>query len=340
MNVEGTGRRPTQRRARQAAGVHPGTILSGKALKQILNEPDHVFREGSWEEKNIRGAGYDVRLAGDCVVYPASPGENRYIDVESAHSTRADSTRGVTEITKLVLAPGDAALISTVERFSFALDVAATMGPKFSFASQGLLMLSGHNIHPGYGRAFDPQTGDWLPEPDVRLHFVAANIGPDNIVMRRGESIAHLQFYTVDPMVECHDIQDQNFDQLRHSLFDRGPIYFRTVQDLRAELNETKKRVERIEREEEAHDTAINRMTDVTSLIIVFGVFLVSATLLGFVLTTLGDLFEKLPAGVSAGRAVLIAIFASVYGVCCAAGVIGVASVVWPMVRRMAGRKP
>src|SRR5260370_25119234 len=199
-------------------GLCPGVLLSGDALMEVLNEPEHIFREGSWVKANVRGAGYDVRLAGDCLVYPASAGESRYVDVDS---------RGP-EVRKFTLAPGDAALISTIERFSFDLDVAGTIGPKFFLASKGLLMLNGNAVHPGYGRAPDLKSGCWQPEENVRLHFVVVNIGPGNVVMNKGEPIAHLQFYSVAPMTDRPNGRNPRFDELRDRLFSGASIYFRT----------------------------------------------------------------------------------------------------------------
>jgi deoxycytidine triphosphate deaminase len=306
-----------------------GGFLSGTALLQALSKSNHIFRNESWIIRNVRGAGYDLRLAGDCLVYPASSGERQYSDVDN----------GAPEINRFTLRPGDSALISTIEKVCFDLDVAGMVGPKFSWASKGLLMLNGNAVHPGFGRRLDPESGHWLPEDDVRLHFIVTNIGPDDITLRTGDPIAHLQVYSVDPTPSMAYPNNRSFAQLRDGLFHGGSIYFRTIQDLRDEVKNLKSKVGNVEQQTITHETAIGRMTDVTSLIIVLGVFLVSSALLGFVLTALVSIFEKLPAHLSGAREALIAILSSLYGLSSVAGLALVVLVVWPITRRMAQKK-
>jgi len=212
------------------------------------------------------------------------------------------------------------------------------VGPKFSLASKGLLMLNGDAVHPGYGRKRNPKDESWYPEDDVRLHFVVTNIGPDKIALFRGEPIAHLRLYSAESIPVESDARNQSFIKLADRLFDRGSIYFRTIQDVGKEVEDTKSRLDRMEVRAAAHDIAINRVTDVQSLIIVFGVFLISATLLGVVLTALVNIFENLPSHLSSGREALIALFATIYGLSCTIGVILVVSVIGPIARRMARR--
>jgi len=91
-------------------------LLSGSELQQALEEPGRIFRVGSWEPGRIRGAGYSVRLASDLLVVPEAPGESRYRAVGPQDTKNS-----------IRLMPGDSALISTIERFSFDLDISATI---------------------------------------------------------------------------------------------------------------------------------------------------------------------------------------------------------------------
>jgi deoxycytidine triphosphate deaminase len=328
MNMQKTGDQVPPSEGPSRNEVPNGHLLSGETLMHVLRDAEHVFLPGSWSEENVRGAGYDLRLAGDCLVYPASGAERHYIDVDSSSP----------EVPKFALAPGDAALISTIERFSFDFDIAGTIGSKFFLASKGLLMLNGNAVHPGYGRRFDLRSRSWQPEDNVRLHFVVVNVGPEDVEMKKGEPIAHLQFYAVSADASHINARNPRFEDLRDRLFGRGSIYFRAIQDLKVEFKDAKGQLDKIKATTDTHDTAIGRMTEVQSLIIVFGVYLISATLLGVVLTSLVNVVEKLPARLSTGRQLLVIILASVYGVCCIAGVIAVVAVIFPVIRRMAKR--
>lgn len=337
MNVHAKDDESPSPETTQAKSAIQGMLLSGGALKRALNEPDYIFREGSWEFDNVRGPGYDLRLAGDRLVYPVAPGKPGYRVVDGSGPDVAEFT----------LAPGDAALISTIERFSLDFSVAATVGDKWLFAARGLLKLSGNAVHPGYGRRFDEADRCWCPKEDERLSFVVANVGPDNIVLRQGDRIAYLQFYTVESVEQSAYMATEGFEQLRDRLFrydgDKDVTaqqvwYFRSVRGYREELDKAENawqiRWNSIEQRTNEHDVAISRITDVTSLIIVFGVFLISATLLGFVLTTLTELIQKMPGNISASRNILITVLAAAYGLCCTIGVSVVTAAVWSIVRR------
>lgn len=307
-----------------------GSLLSGNTLVKALNKSNHIFQNESWTVRNIRGAGYDLRLAGDCLVYPSSSGERQYSTVDN----------GGPEVNYFTLRPGDSALISTIEKVCFDLDVAGMVGPKFSLASKGLLMLNGNAVHPGYGRRLDLESRRWLPEDDVRLHFIVANVGPDDITLRVGDPVAHLQVYSVEPAPSMAYANNRSFAQLREGLFHGGSIYFRTIQDLRDEVKNLRIKIGAVEQQTITHETAIGRMTDVTSLIIVLGVFLISSALLGFVLTALVSIFEKLPKHISGDREALIALFSSLYGLGSVAGLALVVIVVLPLIRRMVQKEP
>jgi uncharacterized protein DUF1418 len=199
-------------------------------------------------------------------------------------------------------------------------------------------MLNGNAVHPGYGRKFDPADGCWHPEDDVRLHFVVTNIGPEKITLYSGEAIAHMRLYSAEPLTRDIDAKNQRFDGLADKLFGGGSIYFRITEDLKKDIKVTEGKIKNIEEQATKHSTEINQMKDVTSLIIVFGVFLVASALLGFVLTALVSIFEHLPAHMSSSRETVIALFATLYGLSCTIGVALVVTVIWRVVQRMAKR--
>jgi deoxycytidine triphosphate deaminase len=299
--------------------------------------PDRVFRDGSWNPGQLRGSGYDLRLADDLLVIPAEPGSSGYKAVDK-------STPPVGEFT---LSPGDSALVSTIERFSLDFDVAATIGPKFRWSAKGLLVLQGTAVHPGYGRHLSAE-GAWLPTEDERLYFVVANVGPGNIVMRKGDPIAYLQIIDIEPPEEQVAVANVGFEFLRDRLFRAGQdgsttgglAYFRSVKDLQHAMTaETVRRehewsdfqrqmaadVTEVKRQVSEAQTTIDRVNNTSNMIVVFGVFLVAVTLLGITLTTLIDLVEKMPQHLSTTRLIIISGLASLYAVSTIAGTVLVA---------------
>ncbi|WP_371788341.1 dCTP deaminase domain-containing protein [Streptomyces griseoaurantiacus] len=280
-----------------------GTLLSQQDLLAELTRSERIFRAGTWKPEQLLGAGYSVRLSDDLLVIPDSPGDSRYTAV-----------KGENVVPEFTLAPGDTALISTIERFSLDFDITATIGDRFGLAAKGLLVLHGSSVHPGYGRAEDPEDGTWHPKDDERLYFIVANVGPKNITMRKGDALAHLHFFDIDRIPEG-PVPNVGFEHLS-TLFgagqhreDGGLSYFRDVKDLRAELEAERARTEarlseltRALADNQAETTRqvtetqrdVNRVTDTSNMIVVFGVFLITTTLLGVVLVMLGSLADKL----------------------------------------------
>jgi deoxycytidine triphosphate deaminase len=304
-----------------------GTLLSGEELLDILREDgeSHIFLKGTWRESQIKGAGYDLRMAGNLLVYPKSPGSSEVAIVKADAEPRS----------RITLDPGDTALVSTMERFCMDFDVSAQLGPKFKWAAQGLLILHGMVAHPGYGRELINDM--WIPKKDERLYFIVANVGPDEIVIKQGEAILCAQFFRVQRARSPRPIENFGFDYLTERLFgsrgDSGGLaYFRDVRDLRAEVGELRGEVSDL-------DKTIERVRSVTDNVVVFGVFLVSTTILGVVLVTLINLIESAPGRISDLRATLISALAGLYAVAAVAGVLLVGMGTVRSMRERARRK-
>ncbi|MEY9962011.1 hypothetical protein ABIA33_000032 [Streptacidiphilus sp. MAP12-16] len=260
-------------------------------------------------------------------------------------------------VSAFTLAPGDSALISTIEKFSFDFDITATIGDKFAMSARGLLILHGAAVHPGYGRTYDSMADRWVPKHDERLYFIVANVGPIDIHLREGDEIAYLQFFDIEPAAQLRSVSNVGFDYLSrlfradHDTEDGGLAYFRNVKDLRSETESTVRdlqtRIEQSQREMESElaqlkrevsdaQTSVDRVTNASNTVVVFGVFLVGVTLLGFVLTSIADLIDKLPDHMGAGRFAIVVALAVSYGVAAIAGVGFVAKAAWAS----AGRTP
>ncbi|MFY7567200.1 dCTP deaminase domain-containing protein [Streptomyces sp. WI04-05B] len=329
--VAESGRRPQR----------PGCLLSQQELLSELQSSERIFRSTSWKPEQLLGAGYSVRLGDDLLVIPDNPGDAKYTAI-----------KGANVMPEFTLAPGDTALISTIEKFSFDFDITATIGDRFGLAAKGLLILHGSTVHPGYGREFDTENGDWHIKADERLYFIVANVGPKNITMRKGDAIAYLQFFEIERVPE-NPVANVGFEHLS-TLFgagqhteDGGLSYFRNVKDLRTEVESERQRIDsalsdmgrtieanHTEMRNRATDaqTAVDRVTNTSNMIVVFGVFLIATTLLGVVLVMLGDLIDKL-ADMDAWKVTLVAALGSLYAGATVTGTVLVARAAGQAVR-------
>src|SRR5262249_45848318 len=140
--------------------------------------------------------------------------------------------------------------------------------------------------------------------------FIVANIGPDNIELKTGVPIRYAQFFKTERPDRPKPVDNVGFDHLTDTLFgatyDSGVLaYFRDVRDLRAEVEKLRHNVSDVEK-------TIERVRSVTDNVVVFGVFLVSATILGVVLAALTNLIESAPARMSHFRQDWIAALATI----------------------------
>jgi deoxycytidine triphosphate deaminase len=296
-------------------------LLSGKTLLDILEGSERIFSKDSWSRNQLKGSGYDLRLAGDLLVIPPREGSPGHVRV-----ARGESKPSFT------LAPGDSAVISTKEECTFDFDISALIGPKFGLASQGLLVLQGMAAHPGYGRR--ERFGKWIPkEHGERLYFIVVNVGPDPVTLREGDTIAFLQVFEVEPPVVKEPIKNVGIDGLS-GLFrtdsaetDGGLRYFRMVKDIQDKVDALDSKID-------AAESKVDLVSNASNLIVLFGVFLVSATVLGVALTALIPLIEKFSAPWNSLRGELSVALMAVYGL----SVLISALVVTSAVRKVVGK--
>jgi deoxycytidine triphosphate deaminase len=153
-------------------------VLSDQAIYERV-QSDELIVKSTFDPDSLQPASYDLQIARDGLITPGGekipPG--------------ADGDRPA----KVVLYPGQAALFSTVAMLRMPEDVAGNVTIKNRLATEGLMLLSGLLVDPGYG---SDETVD--SEPGCRLYLHVANIGKDPVTIRPGEDrIARLQFLRV-----------------------------------------------------------------------------------------------------------------------------------------------
>ncbi|WP_147251998.1 hypothetical protein [Blastococcus sp. TF02-09] len=274
-------------------------LLAGERLKTALTDPgERIFRLGSWSHENVRGAGYDLRIATDLMVVPAPGGHVVY-------------ERGVHRHTEVILAPGETALFSTMERVSLDWDIAGNLGAKFSLLARGLMILTGLAVDPGYGRERLPN-GVWAPADDTRLNFLVANVGSDSVSLRPGtDSIAVLQLFEV-ANAERREVSSEGFDALKDRLFTdtgggTGLAYFQSVLSVRTKLAGLEQRVAAV-------NETVSRVQNASNALVSFGVYLVSSTILAAISAFL---IETVPGALDSSSSVESWIVWMIIGVVC-----------------------
>jgi len=289
-------------------------VFNFEAIQQRLDHGE-LFVRGTWLASSIRRAGYDLRVGDEAIVVPKAPGDNQ--DVLSY-------PRGKKRTQDIVLARGQVAFLSTMERLRMPTDITGHIGVKFSLASKGVLILTGLFVDPGFGWTDDMQQGE-------SLHFLMANLGAESVTLVPGQTkIATVQFLRLDepretdiskwPSLGQQDIEKQFFDIMAQPIV--GLAFVQQIAGLQQEvarveprLNAAVGRVKQIEDEVAASTaktlvdttTTINQKVDAqiadvqrkiadvdqrlqgvvegTQQIVLFGVFLVCATLLGVSVT-------------------------------------------------------
>lgn len=245
-------------------------VLGYQNLLTRLNAGE-IFREGTWEERRLQGAKYNLRLASDLLVVPDRP----------SHPTGRVYPRGKHRRKEVILAPGDVAFVSTAERLAVPWDLVGLLGPKFSLTARGILTLTGSFVDPGFGLRAASESGDWRPKSDERLHFLLANVGPDSVALRpEKDEIATIAFLYTEEQPEKHEILSMGYLEIDHdhmspvATAEAGLVYFRHMKRLEEQVQELNTYTESLEQRMATTESS-------TSQIVVFGIFLIAATFLG-----------------------------------------------------------
>jgi deoxycytidine triphosphate deaminase len=234
------------------------TVLSGDEIERRLRASaaagkDEIFRDGTWTEKRLRNAAYDLRIARDLLILPDG---TRYW--EGSPEGRTARSR------PFQLKPEQVAFVSTVEELCMPPDLAGNLAPRFRRALEGVMVIGGMLVDPGY---------------EGRLHFQLANIGSEPFEIRPGEtSVAALQILPVEnystkarKIFTSDDLLTELFDPAaRESL---PPLaFFPRVKKLRRKMRLVEGRLD----DQGIELDSTKRSTD---QLVVFGMFLIAITL-------------------------------------------------------------
>lgn len=181
----------------------------------------------------------------------------------------------------LVLQPGDAAVVSTMEHFRMPYDVTAMLGLRFQQARRGLLALMGPTADPGFGMEREGEPRDGEP-----LHLLLANMSTRTIALRPGEPLVSVQFMRVaETSLETRkpvNVKQMMFDEWYAESAAASPelAFISQLRDTGEQVKDVGERLNKIE-------DSIDRYA-------VFGVFAIAAALILAFVGSLAGLMKDL----------------------------------------------
>src|SRR6185437_15096896 len=246
-------------RGRRPVIPSPDTGLLGRSSILRRLDSGQIFAPGTWNASQVRGAGYDIRMASDLLFMTDSKGAPHKYGLGNHHTG------------PVILEPSCVALVSSHERFRLPEDLGASVSLKWSLARDGILVLTGGFVNPGFG--YRKVDGRLVAVPDERLHFLIVNLSDESYVLTPHTTEAvSLQFFTIIGSAE-HVIAESSQEQVAAESPDapnRALSLFPQLTAQRQLLEELQERV--------------NRVENGTQPLVTFGIYLVSITFLGVIL--------------------------------------------------------
>jgi len=270
------------------------SVLARDKLLERLSSADaekQIFVPGSWDLGRVRGASYELRVASDFLILPT--GKRFWPDAPDPANRALYA--------EFPLEPGEVAFVSSLEKLRMPWDLTGNIAPKFRLALDGLLIMGGMLVDPGYGRMCR-NGGKWVEsEEGERLHFQLANLGVETLhIVPEEMSVAAVQFICLEgdsrledgELLPMEKLEIPTSERLLKNFFhphDEEPLpqlaFFSKSSKVQERVRKLEKRAETMEIVVKASDKAIDR-------IIVFGFYLVVATIIGAVCATLFSLIR------------------------------------------------
>lgn len=222
-----------------------------------------IFREDTWDSSCVNEASYALRIAGDGLllngeVYP--PG------TENSDAAPYFSIKR-----------GEIAIFSTIERLNMPNDIVGHLGIRYDYAVQGLTKLMGIQVDPAYGRGVT----------DERLYLRVANLGNQDVKVRPGDAIFNVEFRKlVGDIDDSILVRRPMWERLEKTLLQRPNPSESYIAQARNELKEGMEDV----KSQYEHD--MEQVRQGLQPVVMFGVFLVAATLLSVAISVILNLRE------------------------------------------------
>ena len=248
------------------------SVLSGTQIEARLNWGEIIVNRGNTK---LRGAAVDLRLAPEFMILPDGtriwPGHSD----SWMHRRRA-----------LTLNPGDVAFVSTVERIRMPWDLAGNIAVRFRMEERGIAVQGGLLVDPGYGQN-DPE--------GERLHFQLANVSSKPVTVAADEPIAALQILAVegDAAAAVGGKAASTKDKIE-DLFYPGAEGRLAQLSFFPEMRQTQEDLKELSAKIDEQRRALAEVEKATDRLVVFGVFVIAATIFAVAVADILSAFLEL----------------------------------------------
>ena len=233
-------------------------ILSGEAILERL-ERGEIFRERTWDRNSLKEASYALRLALDWLML-----DDEYYSPEKKYPKDY-----------IEIKPGRIAILSTVEALDMPADLVGKIGIRLNHALQGITGLMGIQVDPLYGNDKD----------DERLFVRVANLGNESVILWPNDQIFTFELHELLGGVPVQDSgKPATWDRIRKELVDQNHASWTYVTHVSSDLSETSTKIQN------ELDRETRRIRDYLQPVVLFGVFLIAATILSVAIATTLDI--------------------------------------------------
>ena len=235
-------------------------VLGHNEIQNRL-ENGEILRKGTWDPVCIKEASYALRVAPDGLML-----ENE------TYGPDKKSIEG-----SIVIKPGQIAVLSTVEKINMPKNLVGKIGIRFEYACRGLTGLMGIQVDPFYGQGLD----------DERLYIRVANVSSDDIVIHVCAEVFTLELHVVLGCVPPRPKpREPMWSRIRDTLDNLSNPSLSNASQIQGDLKNVETQLE----------TDIKGVRDYLQPLVMFGIFLISITILGvalMVIVTGSDMPER-----------------------------------------------
>lgn len=221
-------------------------ILGTDQIRERLNV-GQIFRNGTWNDGSIKEASYALRVANDGMVIDGDifPPGEKYPG------------------SFIEVKPGRIAILSTVEHLCMPGDLVGKLGVRLDFASKGLTGLMGIQVDPYYGSNHKCE----------RLYIKVANFGNESVKISAGKEVFNIEFSEV--IGAENPFKPDTWERIKESLASQSQMDWTYMTNVDTNATNIEVNVEK----------QINSIRDNQQSVVMFGVILVSITILGALIT-------------------------------------------------------